>query len=198
MGKVILKTALATLGSLLAALLILSAALTMFTPRTMSQVFDLLGGEKVSLWYMELSYQKTDTADDLTALFMKSVSVKDNVRAGKYGKVLAQREDFAKICETQDKQSAGSSLEKIPFENYVYGNTAAAVYFVTGAEDAVSYAAEHTPAAYPSFNALQSLIYLDGAENDGELLVLLANALAGYAGEDAAADLAYLQSLLQH
>ena len=56
----------------------------------------------------------------------------------------------------------------------------------------------HTPAAYPSFNALQSLIYLDGAENDGELLVLLANALAGYAGEDAAADLAYLQSLLQH
>ena len=191
MGKVILKTALVTLGSLLAAALILVAALTMFTPRTMSMVFDELGGERISLWYIELSYQKSGSAEDLTDLFVKSVSAGDDGRTAKYGKELGEREDFAAICE-----------EDLPFEtsfaSYVYGNTAAAIRAAEGAAAAVAYAAEKTPADYPPDNPFQILLYSEAAESDAELLALLAPAIAGFDGERAAADLEYLQSLLQH
>ena len=196
MGKVIIKTALVTLGSLLAAILILVAALTMFTPRTMSQVFDELGGKKISLWYMELSFQKSGEADDLAALFIKSVEVQDRVRTEKYGKILAERDDFDVICAGRDEQSENPLLGQIPFAYYVYGNIAEAVYVLNGAEAAVNYAAENTPESYPPYNALQTLLYLDGAADDAELLVLLTNALARYDGAEAAADFAYLQSLL--
>lgn len=199
MGKVILKTALVTLGSLLAAALILVAALTMFTPRTMSMVFDELGGERISLWYIELSYQKSGSTEDLTDLFVKSVSAGDDGRTAKYGKELGEREDFAAICEEEDGRVQDQDLPfETSFASYVYGNTAAAIRAAEGAAAAVAYAAEKTPADYPPDNPFQILLYSEGAESDAELLALLAPAIAGFDGERAAADLEYLQSLLQH
>ena len=47
MKKLILKTALITFACILAVLLVLVTAMTMLAPRTMSEFFDGLGGERV-------------------------------------------------------------------------------------------------------------------------------------------------------
>lgn len=195
MKKLILKTALITFACILAVLLVLVTAMTMLAPRTMSEFFDGLGGERASLWYMELSWRKFGDTDDLTELFAKSADAEDYERVEKYGRELSGREDFARICVSQDAGGA-----EIAFYDYVCGNTAEAIFKNGDAAGAVEFAAAHTDDGYPPYNALQTLLYADGAKNDGALLASLKTALEKLSetgGAELQADLGYLNGLLK-
>lgn len=86
MKKLIVKTALVTLGSLLAVFLLLLTAMTMYAPRTMASLLDSVGNRSLSLWYTELAYQKFGETDDLTDVFDKAVAAEDTERTVKYGR----------------------------------------------------------------------------------------------------------------
>ena len=196
MKKLIVKTALITLASLLAVFLLVLTAMTMYAPRTMASLLDGVGNRGLSLWYTELAYQKFGETNDLTNVFDKAVSAKDYERTIKYGNILIGREDFAEICASQDNGGA------VSYKNYVFGNTSVAMYAENYVdEDILSFASATAEGVYPPFNAYQVLLYSDLTSKDKEFLSALREKLSALftttADETLQNDIAYLDQILQ-
>ena len=188
MKKLIVKTALVTLGSLLAVFLLLLTAMTMYAPRTMASLMDSVGNRSLSLWYTELAYQKFGETDDLTDVFDKAVAAEDTERTVKYGRT---------ICAAQD-----ASGGRITYKNYVYGNTSLAMYAEGEEVGAVlDFAAATVTEGYLPYNAYQMLLYGEAAAEDKAFLSALKSRLEVLAGsmesETLSADILYLDKILQ-
>ena len=197
MKKLIVKTALVTLGSLLAVFLLLLTAMTMYAPRTMASLMDSVGNRSLSLWYTELAYQKFGETDDLTDVFDKAVAAEDTERTVKYGRTLTERADFGEICAAQD-----ASGGRITYKNYVYGNTSLAMYAEGEEVGAVlDFAAATVTEGYLPYNAYQMLLYGEAAAEDKAFLSALKSRLEVLAGsmesETLSADILYLDKILQ-
>ena len=57
---------------------ILIGSLTIFYPSSLARATSSLGLDKLSIFYYELSYQKTQDVNDLYNLLNKTIIVKDN------------------------------------------------------------------------------------------------------------------------
>ena len=154
MKKLILKTALITLASVLGAIILLVTALSLFAPKTMSNYFYGMGNEKLSVWYMEKAYNKSGDIADLESLIFKANESADHNRVVKYSAIFVNREDFKEFAESQETGAGMSYIE------LVYGNYALSLYY-TGANDSDIFAvADKTVEEdYTAYNAYSSLVY---------------------------------------
>lgn len=169
MKKFIVKTAVITLITVFALFVVFVTAMTVIAPRAMSDFFYGIGNEGVSAWYMELSYQKTDSSDDLVKLVQRSVEAEDYKRVKKYAKAITEREDFKEICEKNTDKNG-----KLPYDIYLYSNYAVALY-KTGAEKTQIFAVADNSVAngYAYGNAYQVLLYRAVADKNGAFLAEL-------------------------
>lgn len=195
MKKLIVKTALITLASLLAVFLLVLTAMTMYAPRTMATLLDGVGNRSLSLWYTEFAYQKFGEVDDLTNVFDKSVTAEDYERTIKYGNILIGREDFSDICASQDGVN-------VSYKNYVYGNTALAMYAEDyNDEEVLSFASATANGEYPDYNAYQMLLYSPLVSQDKAFLSALKDKLSALSqrveDEDLQSDILYIDKILQ-
>lgn len=168
MKKFIVKTAVITLITIFAVFVILITAMTVCAPRTMSDMFYDLGSESLSAWYMELSYQKTDSPEDLEKLIFRSSEAKDFKRLQKYCEKLSEREDFDEICNKNGEY----------YKNYVYGKYVKALC-ENGAEyDKIFAVADKTvTGGYADDNAYHGLIMSEACGEDLQFLTALNNKL---------------------
>lgn len=157
MKRFAIKTAVITLISVFAALMLLFIGVTVCSPRTMANLFYDVGNGTLSSWYTELSYQKTGSTEDLKKLILRADEVEDYERLEKYCEVLTEREDFSSICDA----------EKEGYKNYVFGKYVIAMYKNDKTADEIFIVADKTlDGGYVDDNAYRSLLYGAGIAGD--------------------------------
>ncbi len=114
MGKLVIKTAVITLVSLLVALAITFGAFATFAPRSLAVFFDGVGNYSASVFFYEKQYHKTENFDDLVDLVNEIDDANDKERAEKYLGALIEHDDFENFCA--DKKIMG-----IPLAEYYNG-----------------------------------------------------------------------------
>ena len=167
MKKLILKTALITLASVLGAIILLVTALSLFAPKTMSNYFYGMGNEKLSVWYMEKAYNKSGDIADLESLIFKANECADHSRVVKYSAIFVNREDFKEFAENNETGVGMTYLE------LVYGNYALSLYYTGASVGEIFAVADQTVNEnYTEYNAYSSLVY-GYSETDLEFLTAL-------------------------
>ncbi len=188
MKRFAIKTAVITLISVFAALMLFFIGVTVCYPRTMADLFYDVGNETLSTLYTELSYQKTDSTEDLKKLIYRSDEACDYERLEKYCKILTERQDFSDIC-------AG---EKEGYKNYVFGKYVIAMYKNgESAENIFAVADKTLDDGYTEQNAYRSLLYGAGISGNTEIINSLKSKFAemNYDNDLFNDDNTYLQDL---
>ncbi|MBE5756612.1 MAG: hypothetical protein E7342_02315 [Clostridiales bacterium] len=94
MKKLIIKTAVATVVSVLIVVLALIILLTAFSPKTLADFNYKIGNERLSVYYEELNYKKTNDLSDLEGLIYKINEIDDYDKCIKYSKIMLDDEGF--------------------------------------------------------------------------------------------------------
>ena len=94
MNKLIIKTAVATLVSVLAVGLISLIVLTCFFPKTLADFNYKLGNEKLSIYYSELNYKKTGDIEDLEELIAKIHEAEHYEKCVDYSNKMLENEEY--------------------------------------------------------------------------------------------------------
>ncbi len=102
MKKLILKTALITLASILCVFLLVFGALALFSPITLANLFDRMGGYSSSIHFYESQYDKTGDIDDLSVLVLKIDHESDSELAEEYLAELVSHKDFNEFCVREE------------------------------------------------------------------------------------------------
>ena len=145
MKKLIIKTSLITLASIIGALVITVGALCLFAPATMAGFFDDVGNDSASVFFYEKQYEKTGDIQDLDKLLVKVYAQKDNKLCEKYAKAMIEHKDFSKLS-AQDKE-------------YYYGCYALSLAKNGKFDKAVSVGTQYVEAyGYTKYNPLSVLL----------------------------------------
>ena len=114
MKKLVIKTAVITLASILVALAITFGAFAMFAPRSLAVFFDGVGNYSASVFFYEKQYLKTENFSDLVELVNELDDANDSERAQKYLGILIAHEDFENFC-------ANKKIFGVPYAEYYNG-----------------------------------------------------------------------------
>ncbi len=114
MRKLVIKTAVITLASLLVALAITFGAFALFAPRSLAGFFDGVGNYSASVFFYEKQYGNTEDFNDLVVLVDKIDDVSDGERAKKYLAILINHADFEEFCSNK-------KIMGIPYSEYYNG-----------------------------------------------------------------------------
>lgn len=118
MKKLVVKTIIITLVSVLGAFAITVGALCLFSPATCASFFDGVGNYSASVFFYEKHYDKTGDITVLDTLYIKSYQAEDYERAEKYLFTLISHDDFESHCD----ESADS--ETLSDKEYYYSSYA--------------------------------------------------------------------------
>lgn len=148
MGKLIAKTALITLGGLIALCLILWGIFSWLAPSVMLTITDGLGLDAASAHYSVSVYQKTEKIEDLSRAVEKNYACGKYSVSAKYGEKLLEREDFSAYCEKQ-----GGNYRQI-----VSGIAAVSLYETDEGDKALELAEKNTAGEFQKYNCLERLL----------------------------------------
>ena len=188
MKKLVLKTTLITLASVLGAIVLTIGALCLFAPATCAQFFDGVGNYSASVFFYEKHYEKTGDVNVLDTLFSKAYGAEDFVRAEDYAKKIVEHDDFDLLCDDQVSDNTLSDKE------YYYANYALLLAKNGKFDTAISVGEEFVAGnGYTKFNPLRALVdeyLLDAQKADAlkTVITVIENGLSGaqetYANED--------------
>lgn len=102
MKKLVIKTSLITLASVVCALIIAFGSVALFAPGVVGGLFDGVGNYSATVFFYEKQYQKTGDIDDLNRLVSKINIVKDSGRAETYYSKIITHKDFVAFCGNID------------------------------------------------------------------------------------------------
>ena len=102
MNKLIIKTAVATLVSILAAGIIALTVLTCFYPKTLADFNYKLGNDKLSVYYSELNYKKTGELEDLEELIYKINNLDEYEKCVTYSQKILEDEGFLEFSKDKE------------------------------------------------------------------------------------------------
>ena len=165
MKKLILKTALITLGTILAVLCILYGIFALAFPLRMAKFFDGLGMTDASVSFYELQYENTGDIYDLGALCVKIDAQTDYTRAKKYLTLLTEEEGFSSYIKEFDKNNSGS----ITGEEYFNGKLAVAHQKAGGVHEFLPFAVRVVDNEYSEFNVFYIALSINGLFTEEEL-----------------------------
>jgi hypothetical protein len=118
--KLVIKTVLITVASLIGVMVITFGAMAIFAPRSVAGFFDGVGSYSASVFFYEKEYKKTDDIEDLVVIIGKACANDDNERAEKYVKELLERDDFSSYCAECDKDLKQGDMTTEEYYNVLY------------------------------------------------------------------------------
>ena len=166
--KLVVKTIIITLVSVLGAFAITVGALCLFSPATCASFFDGVGNYSASVFFYEKHYDKTGDINVLDTLYIKSYEAEDYVRAEKYLFTLISHEGFDSLCA--DNASPDSLTDK----EYYYSSYAL-VLAKNGKESQAIFTCETfvSENGYTKYNPFRALV--DEYKADATLSATLKN-----------------------
>lgn len=123
MKKIIIKTAMITLASVIVLLALAFGIASLAFPKNMSQICENMGNYKLAASYAERQYSYTGSTEDLYRCTRLYIRIGDRSNTIKYCKKLVEKEDFKECCAS-DVQ-------------YIYGNYATSLYLSGKGDEAV-------------------------------------------------------------
>lgn len=176
MKKIVVKTALITIGLVLAGLAAAFAVASLGFPRQMSDFFASSGNYSFATGYASLSYNYTKDFNDLVLCADYSILSGDDGNVISFCSKLAGNENFGAYCierdaETQRRleESGVSDYGSYNYRQYVMGNLACSQYALGYKDEAVKTAASAMEGGFPKNNALAMLAIKACSEVDAEL-----------------------------
>ena len=154
MKKLVVKTAIITLASLICTLLIAFGALAVCAPNYLGRVFDGTGNHSVAVFFYEKQFEKTGNVDDLNTLVLKLDVKGDSQKAEKYYKKIIEHSDFESLCQSQNSQNG-----LIGAKDFYVGQYVLSLAYNGKFDEAVAYSKDYIGASYQKHNPFQVLIY---------------------------------------
>lgn len=118
MGKLIAKTAAATLGAIISVLLVVFLILHFFVPSAMVKVTTSFGMEKLALKYSIKTYEKSEDLSDLQDVLYRANELEDYSVIVKYSPSMYGDDKFLTFCDAQ--QSGEISYKSYVLSNYIF------------------------------------------------------------------------------
>lgn len=165
MKKLVLKTALITLASIIAILGILYGVFALFFPKTLAKTYESMGYDQTAIKYYEKQYEKTQDVQDLITLCVRLDVYSDTSRAEKYLSILVAKPNFYSTCLDNDVNVQTSN--QISSEEYFEGKWVVATYLKNGVEKAIEnaiYSVRKGNYRYTEYNAF-FMLYSDNSIN---------------------------------
>lgn len=193
MKKLVIKTTLITLASLIGTIIIAFSAVAIFAPGFTAGIFDGVGNYSATVFFYQKQYSKTGDINDLSILVNKIDLENDSERAEKYLDLMLKHDDFDFYCDSQSQSEDFSLVE------YYCGNYAYALALNGKFDEAISVAENFVSEnSYTKNNPYTVLIY--GVENlsNAQIQTILSklNLLSQTEKEKANSDIEYLNQLL--
>ena len=143
MNRVILKSALITLGALAFAGILIFSLWILISPQTMATTSEKLGNYSFAVTCADLKYKYSGSTEDLARCTEDSILSGNDGLIVKYGEQLIYKEDFNKLCNNKDKELQRTAYGKhaADYNTYIIGNLAVSQYRKGNLEKAVKFAA---------------------------------------------------------
>lgn len=167
MKKLILKTALITLASVIGLSAVVYGVFALCFPLSLANLFENMGMDSVAVAYYRLNYEKTGDIADLGDVCVR-IEISDNAKkAESYILELVEHKDFNSYCSEKDSEKS-----PIKSRDFFYGKLVVASKKNSGIEKAIEHAKSCISAGYTNFNPFRLMI---SQENllDGEELLLV-------------------------
>ena len=166
--KIILRAFLTTLASIAILFLFMLTALVCVYPQTMMKLTYNLGMEKASIWFAEISYDRSDNVYYIAYATEVAIGQQDYVKIDDCGEKLINDEGFTSFCD--DKNTAEMELS---YEQYLYGQICIAKYERANAAEAVNRAFALTGNTFPKNNAVVAVLITALQKGDTETVELI-------------------------
>ncbi len=155
MNKLILKTTVITLASVIIALVLSLSAMVFFAPKLIGSLFDGLGMYSASVFFYEKQYQKSEDIHDLALLIDKLDKDEDLEKSKLYLTEIVESEEFSSFCQMVDENKTVT----VTSNEYYYLLLTQVVYLADGFEESVSVALEYVEKfSYTAFNPIRIII----------------------------------------
>lgn len=156
MKKLIIKTIVITLSSIISLVSAVFGALCVFTPTTIASVFEDMGFYKQSVFFYELKYEQSNKIEDLVVLVDKAYGNNDATELEEYLGKLIWHEDFFNYCRSKDEYLTNFDM---PTQDYFVGYYATVLInngkFDSALDMSKSYVDKFT---YTEFNPIRTII----------------------------------------
>lgn len=189
MKKLVIKTTLITLASLIGAMAITFGAIALFAPGFTAGIFNGVGNYSATVFFYEKQYAKTQSLIDLMILVDKVDYEKDGVKAEKYLELLVNHKDFDKL--------SGVDGGTVSENEFYLGNYALVLAKNDKFADALSVSSEFVKEnGYTNYNPYRILIYDYTEITDDNLRSILTDLLGITPSEKVVADVNYINNKL--
>ena len=130
MNKLILKTALITLATLILAGLLVFSLWILCAPQTMATSCEKTGNYSFAVTCADLRYKYTKDIKDLARCAEDGIISGKDKHILKYCGMLVEEDGFEELCAEKDKELSDSDYGKdtVSYKSYVLGHLAAAQY----------------------------------------------------------------------
>lgn len=130
MNKIIFKTALVTLGALVAAAVAVFSLWILISPQTMASYCEKTGNYSFAVTCADLRYKYTKDVKDLARCAQDGIASGKDALIVKYCEMLIGHEGFDDLCKSVDESIPSTEYGKYAtdYKAYVCGNLAAAQY----------------------------------------------------------------------
>ena len=143
MKKIIIKTAIITFASVIAALALAFGIASLAFPKDMSKICEDMGNYRLAASYAERQYGYSGSTDDLYRCSRLYIRVGDRDKIIEYCGKLVEKQDFEQKC--------GANV------HYIYGNYATALYLSGKGDEAVEVAEKSVGEGFRIPNAYADL-----------------------------------------
>ncbi len=171
MKKIVIKTALITLASVIVLFALAFGIASLAFPGNMSQICENCGNDSLAASYASRQYDYTGSTEDLYRCADLYIRIGDRGNTVKYCKKLVDKQDFKEFCTKKDNNGAASHAQ------YIYTNYASALYFSKRGEEAIGVANKSVEDGFVIPNAFATLTINAVENNDADFGAKLLAAL---------------------
>ncbi len=167
MKKLILKTALITLASVIGLSAVIYGVFALCFPLSLANLFENMGMDGVAVAYYRLNYEKTGDIVDLGDVCVK-IEISDNAKkAERYILELVEHKDFNSYCTEKDSEKS-----PIKSRDFFYGKLVIASKKNSGIEKAIERAKNCVSEDYTEFNPFRLMISEENLLDREDLLLV--------------------------
>ena len=170
-NKIIIRAFLTTLASVAVLFLFMLGALVCVYPQSMMKITYNLGMENSSVWFAEVSYDRSKDIYYIAYATEVAIGEKDYKKIDSCGSRMINAKEFGEYCAERDESVAGSGA--LSYEQYVYGQVCIAKYKRNKANDAITLAFESLGSAFPKNNAVVAMLLTALQEEDAETIAVI-------------------------
>ena len=130
MKRVILKSALVTVGALTAIGILIFSLWILISPQSMATVSEKIGNYSFAVTCADLKYKYSGKTEDLARGAEDGILSGDDGLIVKYCQPLIEKQDFEKLCidKNEDLSQGAFGIYRLDYESFILGNLAASQY----------------------------------------------------------------------